>query len=151
MVEIGTITATFSAAITVLKEIASVAEKTKDRELNQRVLNLQQLLMTANTQLLEPAEENQRLQQRISELERRADIEKELTSDGEVYWWNRDGKKDGPYCKVCWHSERQLIQLMAGGEHLYDCVKCKGSFRSSEYRESSSFFGVSKPSSWQEL
>ncbi len=37
MVDIGTITGTLGAAITTLKEIAKVAEKTKDKELNQRV------------------------------------------------------------------------------------------------------------------
>jgi hypothetical protein len=131
MVDIITITGTLSAAIATLKEIAKVAEKTKDKELNQRVLELQQFLMTANTQLLELSTENQGLRQRISELERKADIEAQLTSDGEVYWWNRDGKKDGPYCKVCWRSEGHLIQLMAGGQALFDCVRCKGAFRSS--------------------
>ena len=140
MVEIGTITATLSAAITTLKEIAKVAEKTKDKELNQRVLNLQELLMTASTQLLELSNENQGLTQRISQLERKARIDDQLTSDGELYWWTRDGKNDGPYCKVCWHSDGTTIQLMATGEKgLYKCVKCKGSFTSSDYVRKSNF------------
>lgn len=152
MVDIGTITATLSTAITALKEIAKVAERTKDKELNQRVLELQQSLMTANTQLLELAQENQHLRQRVSELEQKNAIEAAFTWDVEVFWWNRDGKKDGPYCKVCWHSERQPIQLMATGDKgLYQCVKCKGMFQSSEYHRSSTFFAAGTPRQWDDF
>ena len=125
MVDIATITGTLTAAIATLKEIAKVAEKTRDKELNQRVLELQQCLMAANTQ-----------------------------SDREVYWWNRGGRKDGPYCKVCWHSDGRTIQLMATGEKgLYQCVKCKGSFLSSEHGQSDPDSGFWGPTgqSWQEL
>jgi hypothetical protein len=131
MVEISTIAATLAAAISALKEIGRVAEKTKDRDLNQRVLELQQALMTANTQLLELATENQSFRQQASELRHAADTEKQLLSDGGVYWWMRDSKRDGPYCKTCWHKDKSLAQL-TWSLHGYLCARCKGSYAPSQ-------------------
>jgi hypothetical protein len=140
MVEIGTITATLNAAITTLKEIAKLAEKTKDKELNQRVLELQQSLMTANTQLLELSSENQTLRGRVSELEQAAKYDGQLEYEESVYWKVADGKRiDGPFCTVCWDSRRspRPIHLTPGAtKGTYGCDVCGASFETSEYVES---------------
>lgn len=142
MVEVSTITATLGAAITALKEIGKVAEKTKDRELNRLVLELQQSMMTANTQLLGLATENQQLQGRILTLEHIGEIEKELVYRDSVYWRQRNGGADGPYCQVCWDDAKKLIRLNPGATAgTYGCGVCKESYWTSKVRSGSHFQG----------
>ena len=137
MVDVGTITGTLTAAITTLKEIGKVAERTKDKELNQRVLDLQQSLMTANTQLLELASENQSLRQRIAELEQASNYDGELKYDDSVYWAMRDAKRvEGPFCPVCWdrRSSPRPMHLTAGAtKGTYACGVCSSTFYTSDY------------------
>lgn len=136
MVEVSTITATLGAAITALKEIGKVAERTRDKELNRLVLELQQSLINANTQLLELSAENQSLSGRIAELERQGEIEKELSHDVAVYWRVHDGKKEGPYCQNCWDPHRKLIRLTpSGATGAYHCGVCGGKgFHTADFR-----------------
>jgi len=121
-----------AGVIKLLKEVIELAKESNSSELKEKLLELQNSIFDLTA-------ENRELKQRIAELERKEQVESQLVSDQEVYWWNRNGHKDGPYCKVCWHSDEKLIQLMSTSEKgLYNCVKCEGMFRSSEYVTKSS-------------
>jgi hypothetical protein len=136
MVEITAITTTLSAAVTALKEIVSLAEKAGNKEINQRVMGLQQVLLTINAQLTELAVENQTLRHSAGELARLSEIEKEIVYEESVYWRTRDGKRiDGPLCPNCWDAKRMLIHLTPGStKGTYSCGVCGNGFYTSDYR-----------------
>ena len=55
--------------------------------------------MSLRQAVLDAQEENLELRKKVQELQMAAELEKELTFDGEVYWRTRDGKKEGPFAR----------------------------------------------------
>lgn len=84
-------------------------------------------------QILEAQEKLLEQQKRISDLESenkdlRAKLEtkENLIADRNMYWIEKDGHRDGPFCTNCWDSEGKLIRSHkspnTGG---IQCPKCK--------------------------
>ncbi|MGH9431253.1 MAG: hypothetical protein ACRD3T_06895 [Terriglobia bacterium] len=150
--DIATITSTIGSAVGLLKQIGEQVKNLQNRDLNQEVIELQQHILSVQTGLSELAEENRRLRDQMADLRRSAEVEKELIPDAQVYWWTRDGKKDGPYCKTCWHSSHCLSQLTSlANPGQYMCAKCNGYFNSAEYQNHGGGFFAASHRSFDEL
>jgi hypothetical protein len=140
MVDIGTITGTISGVVGLLKEALPLAKKAGNRELNEKLADLQGRILDIQTQLIELANENRNLTERTRELEQAAEIGKKLVYEGSVYWLPKGEGKEGPFCPNCWDDQRKLIHLTPGAtKGTYLCGVCRrGGFRTAEYKESSS-------------
>jgi TIR domain len=58
----------------------------------------------------------------------------EIVFEGSVYWKYKNGKREGPYCPVCYDKESKKIHLNPGATRgTYGCGACGNSFRTSEY------------------
>lgn len=129
MVDPVTITALAKSIIDILRDIGSLAKKAGDHDLNSRVLELQGRLIELQTSVVELSEENTRLRREKSELELAKDTEGELHLEDGMYWRTRFGKRDGPFCGVCWGGGKGLIPLtLEVAEGNYRCFSCKGLF-----------------------
>jgi hypothetical protein len=60
---------------------------------------------------------------------------KDLVFEEGVYWKSGgNGKREEPYCPVCYDSENEKIHLTAGATRgTYECGVCKNGFRTKEY------------------
>jgi ribosomal protein S27AE len=154
MVNIAAITTAVNGAAGVLKEIGSIAKKAGNREINERLIDLQQRVIDIQGMLAELIAENEVLRRQMTELEHSADIEKKLKLEESVYWTVQDGKRvDGPLCPNCWDSKKMIVHLTpSGARGGYHCGVCKaGGFHTAEYKSPSpQFIGVprSSPLDW---
>lgn len=135
-----------AAAADLVSKLADRITKTQDKDQSKEIIELMQKLLEIQVAVSALLEKNRDMEARLSESETQDQIERELVPDREVYWWTKDGKRDGPYCKVCWHRDRKRTQLMSmASQGSYECAICKGSFHSSEYKARSSFYGGGIP------
>ncbi len=123
MIEIPAITATLNGAIAALKEIGKLAERTKNRDLNEKVLSLQQSLMTASTGLLELSSEIQTLREQLAEAKRTAAEKAQFTFRDNVYW-----KGSEPFCPGCLDGDGKAVHLTPRLRGHYDCPVCKSHY-----------------------
>ncbi len=145
MIDIAAITATFKAAQGVVKEIGALATRARNKDVNEKVIDLQQHVLTLQTQFLELVNENNELKRRDSERERIAQIEKEVEYRESVYWRGNEG----PFCPKCWDDERKLIHLNPGAtKGTYGCGVCKEGYWTSKFRSGSTF---QKPPAFEQL
>jgi hypothetical protein len=138
MVDIATITGSISGVVGVLREVVGLAKKAGSHELNEKVADLQTRILDIQTQLIELTNENRTLKERIAELERTAEIEKELVYEESVCWRTRDGKRiDGPLCPNCWDAQHKYVHLTPSGvKGEYNCGVCKQyGLRTADYRK----------------
>ncbi len=106
-----TIATGISATKTGFDLIKSVRELVKRpeidaREVSARLLELQELMLDARSALSEAADEKVRLEARLAELTRMAEIGKDFVSEEGVYWFAR-----APYCPICWDVKREPVRL----------------------------------------
>lgn len=64
--------------------------------------------------------ENQRLQDQLT-------IRDNLVWEQPVYWLEKDGKREGPYCQVCWDDKKNLARLH-NHNHVFLCKVCNQVF-----------------------
>ena|ERR1039458_9668448 len=100
-----------SATKTGFDLIKSVREIVKHQgvdpgEVSARLLELQELMLDARTALTEAQEERSKLELRITELTRMADVGTSFKPANGVYW-----HKQFPYCPVCWDVDRKPVRL----------------------------------------
>lgn len=104
-----------------LTDIAAVFQKADNIELYEKVLRLQGVVSAER-------EEQERLRERITELEQVVDLRERLFFDDNRYWLNSaDGSdRDGPFCSRCWDSEQKLIRLHCTRKagDVFDCPAC---------------------------
>jgi len=81
-------------------------QKLTDEQMRDYLDTLQDKLVDVKTALMEAAEENRTLQNRIDELVRYSDIGKEFNSDHGLYWY-----EGYPYCPTCWDVDRKPVRL----------------------------------------
>lgn len=75
-------------------------------EVTNKLIEIQGLIMDAQTALIEAQAEKQKMQAEISTLRRTADIGKNFKSADGVYWFEQY-----PYCPVCWDVDRKPVRL----------------------------------------
>lgn len=86
------------------KDILKVAESVNNLELYKKLSELQ-------TRVMEVEEENRRLKEQVRQLNEQRSIGENLQHDGERYWLDRDGKRDGPFCPTCWDVDAMLVRM----------------------------------------
>ena len=112
------------------KEVFKVAETVNNIDLYKKLAELQ-------TRAMEVEEENRALKDQVSQLTDQLATKQSLKHDGERYWIEKDGSRDGPFCSVCWDIDKKLVRMrnwqLPEGEIVYVCDYC-GSHRSKAHR-----------------
>jgi hypothetical protein len=78
----------------------------KPVEFPARLMEFQEHLLSMQEVVHDLPEENRKLTEQISELQRSADFGKEFVFEEGVYWYRKY-----PYCANCWDVERKPVQL----------------------------------------
>lgn len=74
------------------------------------LITLQQTMFSLQNDQLKLIDENSDLRAKVSSLESRIKLEKNLEFDGKCYWSNETESKDGPFCALCWDVEKRLVR-----------------------------------------
>lgn len=67
-------------------------------------------------------EENQALKRQLCEVADTLDLAENMRFDGRKYWLEIDGRREGPYCQVCYDRDGKLVRLQQQQRHW----QCKG-------------------------
>jgi hypothetical protein len=110
--------------------------ETKEKILDtlDKVVIVQGSLYQAQNELMRLQEEKRQLSEKVRSLEDKLALQEAMTFDGRMYWKMQDEKKDGPFCQLCWDSEKLLIRLQGNENDQWYCCKCRGSYHGPNYR-----------------
>ena len=75
-------------------------------EISNRLMELQELLLTSRDALNDARDQKLKLEARIAELSRMADFGKDFKSAHGVYFYEAH-----PYCPVCWDVDRKPVRM----------------------------------------
>ncbi len=129
----------FAALGNIVKNIADLAQHEKGTELRNQVIQLQSQLLELQSELLSFQQENADLRAKVSQAEKALQPDGKPVYDENVYWLERDGQRDGPYCPTCYDADRRFIRLNPGAtKGTYSCCFHKASFRTGEYEQPTS-------------
>ena len=102
-----------------LRAIGKVLQEAGKIEQYQQILAAQQQLLEMQKKIGDLDGENKKLREEL-------EVKGSLVPEGNLYWLENDGKRDGPFCTKCRDSEQKLIRLhqaMHSGR-MY-CPECK--------------------------
>ncbi|WP_127849714.1 hypothetical protein [Lacticaseibacillus hulanensis] len=108
---------------TLFKDISEHVKKTRNLELTNDLLDLQQ-------KMLELFTENQDLKQQLADMQSEQDLAHKVVFQGGAYY-NKE-TLEGPFCTSCWESEKKLIHLTTSTLRVHGvqsmCPNCKSHF-----------------------
>lgn len=107
------------AIFDILKTAAKVAQEAGKIELYGQILEVYEKLLDQQKKIADLEENNKELRAHL-------EVQGKVLPEGNLYWLEEDGVKDGPFCTCCWDSEGKLLRLhkspVSGRMH---CPKCK--------------------------
>lgn len=109
------------------KDIIDLMKKGSTLEAQEKIMQLREEHLNLREEVLTLREESRLLRER-------RDLADKLAFEPPYYWLERDGRKDGPFCQVCWDRDGKLIRLQKGlGSGSWRCEGCKTHFRDGSY------------------
>ena len=110
------------------KDIMDLIKKGSTLEAQEKIIELREAA-------LELQEENINLKEEINNLKQKLLEEKTFNFDGDVYWYEIDDKKDGPFCPTCNDTKELKVRLHKDGPGWW-CKGCSTHFgEHEEYEE----------------
>jgi len=104
-----------------LKDALKIADAANNLDLYKKLAELQ-------TSFLDLQEENRALKEQLAQRTEHHAIQQTLKHDGERYWTEKDGKREGPFCHVCWDIDKKLVRMRTYQQRLgvtaYACDYC---------------------------
>ena len=94
------------------------------REISNRLMEIQELLLEMQSALGDAQEENRRLKAQLAEDDLLAKLSDQLAFQESVYWKKREDAslEPEPYCPKCWEKDQKLIHLNPGATRgFYAC------------------------------
>jgi len=104
-----------------VKSLVSIANKLKDRELLEHVMNLQ-------TKVMEYQDHIHRLEKENEDLKKQLTTHDSLIWENGVYFTMAGDKKDGPFCTRCWDVDKNLVRLRLYKDNSAVCLHCDKGF-----------------------
>ncbi len=99
-----------------IKDVASLIQKADNLELYSKILNVQK-------EAMDLLEENRNLRNKIYELQEKNKLKDSVEYIEDAYYVKKeDGTYDGPFCRVCWDKDENLIR-MSIGSYDYGCAE----------------------------
>ena len=103
----------------ILKDAASIVQKTQNIELIQTFLNAQQ-------QALELMEENKSLKSQIEKMQDTKELKRKVERQTKgVYITLSDDDQKIKYCSVCFDVDEKIVQMLCASHGGYYCKACK--------------------------
>lgn len=93
------------------KDIYNLIKKLNQQDLLEKMADLRD-------QILELREENQKLKEKLLEKNKNNLI----FENGAYFEIKEDGRKEGPFCSVCWEKDKKMIRLKQGFAGWYDSI-----------------------------
>jgi len=143
------ISALISTLVSTLQAAATIAKRIRNKELQEKLDQVYELVSHLRHQLFNLEDENRALQQQIKELKSTKEIESQLNIDGEVYYRSVDGVSSGPYCPLCWDDKKVLIRTQVANDGRHICNLHNKSF-ANPGKQTSLIAFVGKPAWWDE-
>lgn len=101
-----------------IKDAVSLAQQADNAGLVRQLLDAQKEAIDLVQRLQVLSEEN-------TSLKRQLEIKGELRWEHNVYWRDRDGSRDGPYCQRCWDKDDKLARMSERRDNPYwHCAIC---------------------------
>lgn len=96
------------------KDVLKVADTLNNLELYKKLSELQTAVFTLE-------EENRSLKERLN-------IKANVVFEDGRYWLNTNGRKEGPFCNICWDIDAKLVRMtiskIMGVETDFGCDYC---------------------------
>ena len=111
----------------IVKDILPIAEKVKNNEIVEKVIDLQELLLTVREDNSNLKDEIKELKDKLKILEQSAEIQENLEFSERGFCIKKGFTKRIPYCSHCWIEKHKLIPLSqqtTGGWWKYTCGSC---------------------------
>jgi len=103
------------------KDVLKLADAANNLDLYKKLAELQNSVFGLQ-------EENRELKDQLGRLTDQLSTQQSLKHDGERYWSEKDGKRDGPFCSVCWDVDKKLVRMRGyrtvSGVRDYVCDYC---------------------------
>lgn len=117
----------YELAKDVVKGIATLVKKTKDKNVASELIAIQTQVNQMQQDIFELQNENYELKKQISEFDNYKEIEKRITrGKGEVADYVDENGKIVKICTVCWDNNKKLIQVGSyDNKNVYQCGVCK--------------------------
>lgn len=101
-----------------LKSVGKVLQEAGKIEQYQQILDAQRQLLEMQKRIEDLESDKKQLQDELT-------VKGQITPEGNLYWLDHDGKKDGPFCTRCWDDEHKLIRLhQSPVSGRMNCPKC---------------------------
>lgn len=81
------------------------------------------LLKSLQDDYLALCEENEALKRQMSEVADVLDLAETMVFDGQKYWIDEDGSREGPFCQLCYDRDGLLVRLGENEKH-FNCRNC---------------------------
>jgi len=91
-------------ALPTYKEIVDLVKKGATVEAQEKIMALREAA-------LELQEENLDLKEEVKTLNQQLEIKAKIKFDEKVYWFDDEGKTDGPFCQRCYDMDKKLLRL----------------------------------------
>lgn len=95
-------------------------------------LEAQEQIMKLREAAIELQEENLALREENKKLREEKEIAANLQFENHVYWLQRDGHRDGPFCSCCYDEHHRLARLHDGRRYVastrWICLICDRTF-----------------------
>ncbi len=115
------------------KRLGEIKKEFSDLEFNERILELRQLLVSAQTEILALREENLEIKSKFENLQKR---EKQAVNFIEIQGFKydeKDGKPIGlPFCPACEVREEKYYRLTRSNNWYSQCPNCNTTFNAGQ-------------------
>lgn len=137
MFDIATISTTVSSvktAIEIAKLIKESSGSLQKAELDLKLAELITSLADVKLQMADIKDALVESEKEKKELKEKLELKAKLEFEMPYYWHNQeDGKKDGPFCQLCYDKEKKLIRLQDAKNGEWYCLSCQSSFIDKNY------------------
>jgi hypothetical protein len=106
-------------SLSTAKDIYELIKKGATIEAQEKIMEYRQALHDLQ-------EENLELRTKVKDLEEKLEIKGKVIYEAPFYSVvSDDGKKDGPFCQVCYDKDKKLIRLqLYAGQSRWECKVC---------------------------
>lgn len=121
--------------INIINALADLAKKQKNTELECKLIEARQVVFQLQDDLQNLRNSNTELRVKVAQLEQALNPSGRVVYAESVYWVEReDGKRDGPYCPICYDAERRFIRLNPAGNGVFSCTLHVTVFKTAEHK-----------------
>lgn len=108
------------------QELAELVKRFGDSDVTARVASLREGIIRLQ-------EENLRLRESVQSACGSASSHQNVVWEPPYYWVKYETKRDGPFCQVCFDTDKSLIRLQDLKNGAWLCQKCKNGYRDASY------------------